>query len=161
VSFIYRGDEVAAQAASGAIRYDIKRETTHGRWYLDASWQTASVLVLTPADLRLTPVLAVDLNRGHLAAWTVTPDGNPAGPPVTIPLDLAGLPATIRDGRICGAISTLIRLARQRGCRAVVIENLDFTDARARTRACGRPPVTRPTRASLPTAHLRHPHRKV
>ena len=51
-------------------------------------------------DLRQQPVLAVDLNHGHLAAWAVTPDGNPSGPPVTIPVDLAGLPASQRDGRL-------------------------------------------------------------
>ena len=79
-------------------------------------------------------MLAVDLNHGHLAAWAVTPDGNPAGPPVTIPLDLAGLPARQRDGRLRAAISALIGLARQHGCRAVVIENLDFADAREQGR---------------------------
>jgi hypothetical protein len=44
--------------------------------------------------LREHPVLAVDLNHGFLAAWVVLPDGNPAGPPVTVPVDLDGLPAT-------------------------------------------------------------------
>jgi IS605 OrfB family transposase len=85
--------------------------------------------------------LAVDLNPGHLAAWAVTPDGNPAGPPVTIPIDLAGLPAATRDGRLRAAISSLIRLARQLGCRAVVIEDLDFADAleQGRERAGSRP----------------------
>ena len=62
------------------------------------------------------PVLAVDLNNGHLAAWAVTPDGNPAGPPVTIPVDLAGLPASQRSGRLRAAIGSLTRLARLRGC---------------------------------------------
>ena len=52
-------------------------------------------------------MLAVDLNHGHLAAWAVTPDGNPAGPPVTIPVYLAGLPAASRDGRLRAAISSL------------------------------------------------------
>ena len=79
-------------------------------------------------------MLAVDLNHGHLAAQAVTPDGNPAGPPVTILLALAGLPASQRDGRLRAAISSLTRLARQRGCRAVVIEDLDFTDAREQGR---------------------------
>ena len=32
-------------------------------------------------ELQAHPVLAVDLNHGHLAAWAVTPDGNRAGPP--------------------------------------------------------------------------------
>ena len=54
-------------------------------------------------------MLAVDLNHGHLAAQAVTPDGNPAGPPVTIPLALAGLPASQRDGRLRAAITSLTR----------------------------------------------------
>ena len=37
VAFSYRGDEVAAQAASGAVRYDISRDPARGRWYIDAS----------------------------------------------------------------------------------------------------------------------------
>ena len=79
-------------------------------------------------------MLAVDLNHGHLAVWVVTPDGNPAGPPATIPVVLAGLSASQRDGRLRGAISGLIGLARQRGCRAIVIEDLDFADAREQGR---------------------------
>jgi len=50
----------------------------------------------------------------------VTPDGNPAGPPVTILLALSGLPATQRDGRLRSAISAVIGLASQRGYRALV-----------------------------------------
>ena len=41
VAFAYRGDEVAAQAATGAVRYDISQTRYAGRWYLDACWQTA------------------------------------------------------------------------------------------------------------------------
>jgi hypothetical protein len=32
VGFFYRGDEVAAQAASGAVRYDISHDPARGRW---------------------------------------------------------------------------------------------------------------------------------
>ena len=53
---------------------------------------------------------------------------------MTIPLVLAGLPASQRDGRLRDAISSLIRIAGQRGCRAVVIEDLDFADAREQGR---------------------------
>jgi len=134
VAFAYRGDEVAAQAASGAVRYDISHDPARGRWYIDASWKAAPVPAPSLEDLRRHPVLAVDLNHGHLAAQAVTPDGNPSGPPVTIPLALAGLPASQRDGRLRAAISSLTCLARQRGCRAVVIEDLDFTDAREQGR---------------------------
>ncbi len=94
VEFRYRGDEVAAQTASGAVRYDIICDPARGRWYIDASWKAAPAPAPSLDGLRQHPVLAVDLNHGHLAAWAVTPDGNPAGPPVTIPL--TGLPATGR-----------------------------------------------------------------
>jgi len=134
VGFSYRGDEVAAQAATGAIRYDIAYDPARGRWYLDASWKAAPAPAPSVDELRAAPVLAVDLNHGHLAALAITPDGNLAGPPVTIPLTLAGLPASRRDGRLRAAISTLTRLARQLGCRAVVIEDLDFADAREQGR---------------------------
>jgi IS605 OrfB family transposase len=141
VEFSYRGDEVAAQAASGAVRYDISHDPARGRWYIDASWKAAPAPPASLDELRQHPVVAVDLNHGHLAAWTVTPDGNPAGPPVTISLALAGLPSATRDGRLRAAISSLIRLARQCGCRAVVIEDLNFADAReqGRDRARSRP----------------------
>ncbi len=134
VAFVYRGDEVAAQAASGAVRYDISHDPARGRWYIDASWKAAPVPAPSLGDLRRHPVLAVDLNHGHLAAQAVTADGNPSGPSVTIPLALAGLPASQRDGRLRAAISSLTWLARQHGCRAVVIEDLDFTDAREQGR---------------------------
>ena len=109
------------------------------------------------------PVLAVDLNHGHLAAWAVTPDGNPAGPPVTVPRALAGLPASQRDGRLRAAITTLIALAREHGCRAIAIENLDFANARKKGREhAGRRPSRggrgrrhRAIVAGLPTARFR------
>jgi len=134
IAFSYRGGEVASQAASGAVRYDISHDPARGRWYIDASWKAAPAPPAPLDRLRQHPVLAVDLNHGHLAAWAVTPDGNPAGPPVTIPINLAGLPSATRDGRLRAAISSVIRLARQLGCRAVVIEDLDFADARGQGR---------------------------
>jgi hypothetical protein len=134
VQFAYRGDEVAAQAATGAVRYDITFGAVKGRWYIDASWRTSPAPAPSLGELRQHPVLAVDLNHGHLAAWVITPDGNPSGPPVTVPLELAGLPATQRDGRLRAAVSTLIHLARTRGCRAIAVENLDFAEARAQGR---------------------------
>ena len=139
--FSYRGGEVAAQAATGAVRYDISCDPVRGRWYLDASWTTAAAPVPGLPQLRAHPVLAVDLNHGHLAVWAVTPDGNPAGPPVTVCVALSGLPAAQRDGRLRAAISAVIALARQRGCQAIVIEDLDFADARdqGRERHHGRP----------------------
>src|SRR5579862_7157285 len=65
VEFSYRSDEVAAQAASGAVRYDISHDPARGRWYLDASWKAAPAPSAPLDGLRRHPVLAVDLNHGH------------------------------------------------------------------------------------------------
>jgi len=134
VAFAYRGDEVAAQAATGAIRYDISCDPGSGRWYLDGSWKTVPGPVPSLEELRCRPVVAVDVNVSHLAVAVVAADGNVLGSPVTVPLDLAGLPAATRDGRLRDAISGLIATARQHGARALVIEDLDFADARAEGR---------------------------
>jgi len=134
VEFTYRGDEVAAQAATGAVRYDITFSPASGRWYLDASWKTACVPVPALEELRRHPVVAVDVNAGHLAVAVVAADGNVTGVPFTVPLDLAGLPAATRDGRLRNAISGLIATASDHRARAVVIEDLDFAAARAEGR---------------------------
>jgi IS605 OrfB family transposase len=134
VGFSYRGDEVAAQAMSGAVRYDISHDPRSGRWYLDASWRISRGPVPSLDDLRQHPVVAVDLNAGHLAVAVITADGNPVGAPFTIPLSLAGLPATARDGRLRAAVSALIATARACGARTVVIEDLNFASARAEGR---------------------------
>ena len=39
VEFTYRGDAVAAQAATSAVRYDIAFDPERGRWYPDGSWR--------------------------------------------------------------------------------------------------------------------------
>jgi hypothetical protein len=79
-------------------------------------------------------VVAVDVNAGHLAAAAVAADGNVIGTPATIGLDLAGLPSATRDGRLRAAISGLIATAREHGARAIVIEDLDFAEARSEGR---------------------------
>jgi IS605 OrfB family transposase len=141
VAFSYRGDEVAAQAASGAVRYDISCDPARGRWYIDASWKTAPSPAPSLDKLRARPVMAVDVNHGHLAAAVIAADGNVLGVPAAIGLDLAGLPSATRDGHLRAAISALIAAAKARGARAIVIEDLDFVEARAegRERAGRRP----------------------
>lgn len=134
VGFSYRGDEVAAQAASGAVRYDISYDPARGRWYIDASWKTASASVPSLDELRAYAVVAVDVNHGHLAAAVIAPDGNILGASATIPLGLAGRPSATRDGHLRAAISALIATAKARGARAIVIEDLDFAEARAEGR---------------------------
>ena len=49
-------------------------------------------------------------------------------------MQLAGLPASQRDGRLRAAISGLIRTAREHGCAAIAVEDLHFTDAREQGR---------------------------
>ena len=39
VTFGYRRDEWAAQAVSGAVRYDLWWDPARGRWYADGSWR--------------------------------------------------------------------------------------------------------------------------
>src|SRR6266508_6997083 len=67
VVFAHRGDEWAAQAATGPVRYDISFEPVRGRWYLDASWTFASCEPPSLAELRRRPTLGVDLNADHRA----------------------------------------------------------------------------------------------
>ena len=163
VAFSYRGDQVAAQAHSGAIRYDITQDPARGRWYLDASWKTAPAPAPSLNELRANPVVAVDVNHGHLAAAVIALDGNILGAPATIPLALAGLPSATRDGHLRAAISTLIAAATARGARAIVIEDLNFAEARAegRERAGRRPSRGRRGRdfrravAGIPTGRFR------
>jgi hypothetical protein len=61
--------------------------------------------------------------------------GNPVGPPHTIPLELDELPASTRDGRLRATITSLLRLAKESGCRSLLVEDLNFADARQTGRA--------------------------
>jgi hypothetical protein len=163
VRFAYRGDEVAAQAATGAVRYDISYDARRGRWYADASWRAPARPLPDLGVLRRSPVVAVDVNAGHLAVAVLAPDGNVTGTPFTVPLELAGLPATARDGRVRAAVSALIATAAKHGARAVVIEDLDFAEARSegREKTGNRPSRGRRGRrfrqlvAAIPTARFR------
>jgi hypothetical protein len=132
IRFCHRGDEWADRvAARQAVRYDLSYDVARGRWYLDASWRISPQPVPDLAELRAGPVLGVDLNDGHLAVCVLDGSGNPLGEPASIALITAGLAASRRDGRVRAAITALLDLARHTGCAAIVIENLDFVDARA------------------------------
>jgi hypothetical protein len=164
VGFPYRGEQVAAQAATGAVRYDISHDPASGRWHLHASWKTTPTSAAPPLDeLRQHPVLAVDVNDAHLDVALLAPDGNPLGTALTGELPPAGLPASTRDGRLRAVLSSILDLAAAHGAKAVVIENLDFADARRRGRehAGNRPARGRRGRryrgmvAGIPTAQLR------
>jgi hypothetical protein len=77
----------------------------------------------TLETLRAAPMVGVDLNVDHLAAVLTDSSGNPRGAPTTIglELELAGLPAQTRDGRLRAAISKLVVLAKAHGCRAAAL----------------------------------------
>jgi IS605 OrfB family transposase len=161
VGFMHRGGEWAERVAGRrAVRYDISYDPAKNRWYLDASW-THDVIAEAPPieDLRGSAVLAVDLNADHLACCVLDGSGNPVGAPFSIPVETAGLPASRRDGRVRAAITALLDLAKQQNCSAVVIENLDFADARATGRDTmgrgARGKRFRRTVAGIPTAKFR------
>ena len=132
VVFTHRAAEWAAQVSGGAVRYDVSLDPTRGkgRWYLDASWRLPVRKTPSLEELREHRSLGVDLNADHLAAWVLSPAGNPLSEPHTIPLDLDGQPAPTRDGRLRQAVAELLRLATVNGCRSLTVENLNFADAR-------------------------------
>jgi hypothetical protein len=163
VAFSHRGGEVGAQAATGAVRYDIAFSAEKGRWYLDASWKTPTKKAPALSELRGHPVLALDHNAGHLAALVTDSSGNPVGSPLTLNVEGAGLPAATRDGHLREAVSCLIATATAYGCHAIVIEDLDFKNARIEGREqTGRRPSRgrrgksfRALVAGMPTAKFR------
>jgi IS605 OrfB family transposase len=71
--------------------------------------------------------------------------------------------ASVRDGRLRAAISELLRLARRHGAQAIVVEDLDFAEAReqGREQSGWRPQRGRRGRAfrrqmaSIPTGRFR------
>ena len=146
------------------MRYDISYDPARGRWYLDASWNAPPVPARPLDGLRQYPVVAVDVNCGHLAAAAIAPDGNILGAPATIrPRPGRAARLRTRDGHLRAAISSLIAIARACGARAIVIEDLDFAEARRRgARAARQSALPRPAgrafrRAvvSIPTGKLR------
>jgi hypothetical protein len=130
VVFTHRGDAWAAQAATGAVRYDITFDPAKSRWYLAASWRLPAVTPPSWQELRRHRALGIDLNARHLDAWVLDASGNPIGRPHTVPMELDGLPASSRDGHLRAAITSVVRLATVSGCRSLIVEDLDFADAR-------------------------------
>ena len=131
VQFSHRGGEWSARVSTRqAVRYDISYDPDRGRWYLDASWKTAPEPAAELNELRTGRVLGVDLNADHVAACVLDSSGNPIGEPVTIAVGTAGLRASRRDGRVRAAINALLDHAGQQNCAAIVVENLNFADAR-------------------------------
>jgi hypothetical protein len=130
VVFTHRRHEWAAQAASGAVHYDLRFDPAKRRWYAAAAWRLPAKQVPSLEELRQDRAVAVDLNAGHLDAWVLDPSGNPVGAPHTIPLELDGLPTSTRDGRLRAAVAAIIRVAKANRCRSIMVEDLNFADAR-------------------------------
>ncbi|MFE2956055.1 hypothetical protein [Nocardia tengchongensis] len=141
-----------------AVRYDIAFDPCRRRWYLDASWSLEPVQPLL-TTIRSGRVMGVDLNDGHLATCVVDASGNPVGEPTIITMLGQGFPAPRRDGRLRAAITALLDGAEFAGCGAIVIEDLDFDDARSRGRETlgqgRRGKRFRRTVAGIPTARFR------
>lgn len=131
VAFHHRGQQWRERVERNrAVRYDIAYDPARRRWYLDASW---SIVLAPPASLTVVRdgrVLGVDLNDGHLATCVVDKSGNPIGAPATIAMAGQGFSASRRDGHLRAAVTALLDRAEHAGCAAIVIENLDFADAR-------------------------------
>jgi IS605 OrfB family transposase len=160
VQFSHRGQEWSARVrARAAVRYDISYDAARRRWYLDASWKTSADAASDLEPLRSGPLVGVDLNADHLACCVLDASGNPIGAPVTVCVDIAGLRASRRDGRVRAAISSLLDYAQQHNCSAVVVENLNFAEVRAVGReTLGRGQGgkrLRRTVAGIPTARFR------
>jgi IS605 OrfB family transposase len=161
VGFAYRGGEWADRlAARRAVRYDITYDPAKDRWYLDASWkQDATATPSSLEEARTGPVLGVDLNAPHLACCVLDDSGNPVGSPFSIPVQIAGLAASRRDGRVRAAVTALLSHAQLHNCTAVVMENLDFANARATGRDTmgrgARGKRFRRTVAGIPTSKFR------
>jgi hypothetical protein len=130
VTFGYRVDQWAAQAVSGAVRYGLWCDPARGRWYADASWRRTARPVPSLEELRRQRALAIDLNADHLDSWVLDPAGNPLAAPHTIPLALEGLATSTPDGRLRAAVAEVVHLAKAANCRSIMVEDLDFADAR-------------------------------
>lgn len=170
VRFAHRAAEWEAQVlGKRAVSYRIWHDPDRGRWYVDASWTTDEVTPPTITELADAPVLAVDINagthagrQGHLAWAVIDPHGNVIGTPDTLTLDLAGS-TDRRDAQVRHAITNLIHIAGTHGCKALVIEDLNFGDTRAigregddrRPRRGKRGKTSRRLTSQMPTAIFR------
>lgn len=160
VRFSHGGCDLAARiAANQAVRYDISFDAARGRWYLDASWAITADPPAKLDQLRQGRVLGVDLNADHLAACVLDVSGNPVAQPVTIGVEVHGLRASRRDGRVRAAITALLDTAQQHRCSALAVENLNFAEARITGRETmgrgQRGKAFRRTVAGIPTARFR------
>jgi hypothetical protein len=165
--FSYRADEWRARITGGqSMSYAIVRKPGRAGRYLTAAWACPPTTFEVNSsqgpnnDVRADgPVVAVDLNDGHLAVRRLDEHGNPVGRPERIDIDLSGSSAR-RDAQVRHAITCLLRYSGHHGIDTVAVEDLDFADARAvgrETMGRGRRGKRfRRTVAGIPTAVFRN-----
>ena len=166
VEFGYRGDEVAAQASTGAVRYDITRcphpsGPSRDRWYIDASWKAMPAPVASLGELRQHPVVSIDVNHGHLAARRRRarrqhprhPGDHRPRPGRAARHHTRRAPAS-RHHRHHRHRETA-RRTRHRHRKSRLRRS-----PRRRTRTSRQPTLPRQERAQVPPRGLRHPHRQ-
>jgi hypothetical protein len=164
--FAYRAAEWQARiTGSKSVSYALTRKPGRSGVYLTAAWatpvETFSVTAGT-ADgevLAAGPVVAVDLNAGHLAIRRLDAHGNPVGSPWRIDFGLTGTAAR-RDAQVRHAITRLIRYSLRHGTGTIAVEDLNFADARQTGRETmgrgQRGKRFRRTVAGIPTAVFRN-----
>jgi IS605 OrfB family transposase len=137
-AFAHRSDEWAARVMpdgagrSQAVSYRITAHPRSG-WMLTASWCApkwqAPETVVAPCR-----PFGLDLNADHVAGWVADRHGNPISRPEDFPAAWDGRSAGERDALIGQVVARIVHTAIRRGCDAIVVEDLDFVDARRKGR---------------------------
>src|SRR6266480_665156 len=164
--FAYRAAEWQARITGGkSVSYALTRKPGRSGVYLTAAWATPIEtfgITAGTADgevLAAGPVVAVDLNDGHLAIRRLDGHGNPVGSPWRIDFGLTGTTAR-RDAQVRHAITRLIRYSLRHGTGTIAVEDLNFADARQTGRETmgrgQRGKRFRRTVAGIPTAVFRN-----
>ena len=164
--FAYRAAEWQARITGGkSVSYALTRKPGRSGVYLTAAWATPDEtfdVTAGTADgevLAAGPVVAVDLNDGHLAIRRLDGHGNPVGSPWRIDFGLTGTTAR-RDAQVRHAITRLIRYSLRHGTGTIAVEDLNFADARQTGRETmgrgQRGKRFRRTVAGIPTAVFRN-----
>jgi IS605 OrfB family transposase len=161
-TFAHRGEEWAARIAGNvnerqAVSY---RMTPHqkGGWQITASWSLADEWV-RQATAPHRP-FGLDLNADHVAGWVLDTHGNPVGAPIDFPATWDGLTTGERDALVRQVVARIIHTAISRDADAIIIEDLDFADARTTGRETmgrgNKGKKFRKTVAGMPTAKFRN-----
>jgi IS605 OrfB family transposase len=163
VVFAHRGHEWAARVMpdeagrSQAVSYRITAHPRSG-WMLTASWSAPKWEAPETVVAPWRP-FGLDLNADHVAGWVADRYGNPITRPEDFPAAWDGLAAGQRDALIGQVVARIVHTAVRRGCDAIVVEDLDFVDARRKGRETmgrgRRGKQFRRTVAGMPTAKFR------